>query len=130
MTTSKSEFLTFYERYSKMVFGAAMEITANQKLAEEILLETFKKAHHQNLDGQTKDSSCLSLIKLLIKTAHEILPDGGKPNIRLKMFESSPTLHQLLCEQVSLENHCEEKNISRVEARKNIRAEVNMLRKL
>ncbi len=118
-----------YDFYSRMLFNIAVEISATEQEAEEILLATFKKIHEQNIVQQIPPSLCLKLIKLLIQTAHERLkPEELKHNFKLKQFESTPLLHKLLCEQINLERHCIENNISLAEAGKILREEFNLLR--
>ena len=112
-----------------MLYSIAVEISPTEKQAEEILIITFKKAHKLNLVAQTYPSLCITLIKIIIQTAHEHLGDF-KNNFRLKQFENTPLLHKLLCEQINLDNHCQENNLTRAELGKKIREEFNLLRSL
>ena len=122
-------FSQLYDKYSTMLYSIAVEISPTEKQAEEILIITFKKAHKLNLVAQTYPSLCITLIKIIIQTAHEHLGDF-KNNFRLKQFENTPLLHKLLCEQINLDNHCQENNLTRAELGKKIREEFNLLRSL
>ncbi len=120
-----------YDTYSKMLFGIAMQIAATEQDAEEILIITFKKIYKQNIIQQIYPSICITLIKLLIQTAHEQLnPEELEHNFKLKQFENTPLLHNLLCKQVSFEGHCNATNLSLAMGRKKLREEFNLLRKI
>ena len=122
-------FENIYDKYSKMLYSIAEEISPSQKAAEEIQITTFKKVHKQNLIQQIYPSICVTLIKLLIQTAHEqIYHNELKHNFKLKQFENTPLLHKLLCEQINIESNCTENNLSRTEAGKILREEFNLLR--
>ena len=119
-----------YNTYGPMLYGIALEISPAPKEAEEILIRTFHKIHEQNL-LQARPALCATLIKLVIRTAHEQLNPGQlKNNFRLKQFESTPLIHKLLCEQISLENYGEENKLTRAEVAKRIREEFILLRNL
>ena len=112
-----------------MLYGIAVEISPSQKAAKEILITTFKKIHEQNLI-QIYPSLCVTLIKLLIKTAHQQLkPKELKHNFKLKQFENTSLLHKFLCEKIDLEDHCTENKLTRSEVGKILREEFNLLRK-
>ncbi len=126
-----SQFETLYKTYSAMVYSIAVEISPTKRQAKEILISTFQKAYKQNIEEQKYPSTCITLFKLLIQSAHEQLNnDQDKTNIKLEKFKNSPMLHYLLCEQATLENHCNENNITKEKAGKNLRAELLQLRPL
>ena len=131
MNTPLPTLENLYDTYSPMLYGIALEISPGQKEAEEILISTFHKIGKQNLLQQAHPSLCATLIKLIIRTAHEQLKPGQlKNNFRLKQFESTPLLHKLLCEQISLENYGDENKLARAEVAKRIREEFISLRNL
>lgn len=124
-TMLNKSFENIYDTYSPMLFGIAVQISPTEKEAEVIIIATFKKIHEQNLIDQTSPLLCVTLIKLLIQTAHEQLK---LKNFKLKQFENAPLLHKLLCEQAELENHCIENNLSRADARKILHEEFKRLK--
>ncbi len=122
-------FQRLYDMYSAMLYGIALEISPSQKEADLILFETFMKAHKQDLFNQEGSSVCVTLIKLVIQTAHEVLiPEELKHNFKLKRFETSPLLHQLLCEQFSIDDLCSKHKLTPLHISKQIREEFNSMR--
>ena len=74
-----------------MEYGIALEISATEKQAEQIMIETFKKAHEQNVPVHKNPSLCIAIIKLLIQIAHcKLNNNNGNPNFSIKLFENSP----------------------------------------
>jgi len=123
-------FKTLYARHSKMLYSIALNIADSTSTAEMILIKTFQKASAQNISPLDRPSLCAILIKLLFESAREVIPpDGSQKIIKLKQFENLPLLQKMLCEQLSLENHCQEENVTTDAARRSLREEVNMLRK-
>ena len=120
-----------YDTYSVMLYGIALEISPSQRVADRILIETFKRAYKKNVINQEKSSICVTLIKLIIETAHHILmPEELKHNFKLKQFENSQLLHQLLCEQLSVDAICRNNKLTPLEAAQKIREEINAIRSL
>lgn len=122
-----------YQDYGAKLYVLALEIAPNPSAAETILIETFVKFHQQQLVqlNEHPPPVYISLIKLLLQTAHEHLyTDQLKYNFKLKQFEHTPLLHKLICEQISLENYCRENHISIAEAAKEIRKEMMSIRKV
>lgn len=101
LVTTKTEFEILYDTYNEMLYGIAQEIAPSIKEAEQILIITFKMANQQNIVDQKYPSHCISLIKLLIKTAHEQINKTGKTKLEIKKFKQYPILHNLLCQQVT-----------------------------
>ncbi len=113
-----------------MLYGIAVDIAPTEVEAEEILIETFKNFHQKNLIAQNYPSHCITLIKLIIQTAHEQLnPKQSTINFKLKQFENAPMLHKILCEQVDIDNHCVENSMTRADIGKLIKEELNLLLK-
>ena len=125
-----NKFEILYDRYCPMLYGIALQIAPTQMEAEQIIISSFIKAYHQNIEEQKYPSPCISLIKLLIQTAHEQLKNNtDKPNFELKMFENSPMLHHVLCEQATLEKYCIEYKITKQQVMKNFREEFSEILK-
>ena len=120
-------FSQLYDKYSTMLYSIAVEISPTEKQAEEILIITFKKAHKLNLVAQTYPSLCITLIKIIIQTAHEHLGEF-KNNFRLKQFENTPLLNHLICDQISLQDYCKEKYLTQQEGLQIIRKEFSTIR--
>lgn len=128
---NNSSFEALYNIYSAMLYSVALEISPNQKAAEEILILTFQKVYKKKLTQQNHPSICATLLKLVIETAQEQLnPDQIKSSFKLKQFEKAPILHKLLCEQISLTEYCEKSRLTRSEIAIKLREEVVLLRKL
>ena len=123
-----ANFEKIYEKYSPMLFGVALEICPSKKQAEELLLITFKKIHRDDINREKYPAYCITLLRLIIKTAHGIYPDKFKTCPSLKQFETTPLLNQLICDQKSLEDYCKEKPLSQQEALQIMRDEFSKIR--
>lgn len=122
-----------YQDYGARLYVVALEIAPDQSAAEKILVDTFVKIHEQQLVqlDEHPPPIFISLIKLLLQTAHEhVYTDQLSYNFNLKRFEHTPLLQKLIGEQISLENYCNENQISRAEAAKEIRKEMMSIRKV
>jgi len=123
-----ANFEKIYEKYSPMLFGLALEICPSKKHAEELLLITFKKIHQDDINRENHPAYCITLIRLIIKTAHGIYPEKFQTCLSLKQFETTPLLNQLICDQKSLEDYCKEKPLSQQEALQIMRDEFSKIR--
>lgn len=112
-----------------MLYSIALEISPTPKVAEEVLISTFLKIDEQKSALQNHPSLCVSLIKLVIQTAHEQFSPGQlKNNFKLQFLENTPLLHEFLCEKISVSKYCEENRLSRSEVAKKFREELISLR--
>lgn len=121
-----------YQDYGSRLYVVALEVAPDQTTAEKILVDTFLKICPPKFIQLNEPPPLIyiALIKLLLQTAQEQLYDDQSPyNFKLKQFEHSPLLHKLICEQMSLNDYCEENHLSRAEVAKEIRKEVMSLRK-
>ncbi len=126
----KTDFENIYDRYSPMLYGIALQLCPATKKAEEILVLTFKKIEKQNLSFDNNKPLSIILIKLIIETAQDELSRGKtRCNFKIKLFENTPLIHQLLVQQNSVANYCIDNNISRHQALLNIRDEFKLIRK-
>ena len=75
------------------------------KNKQKRLINTFTKAHHQNVVDQKYPIPCIMLINLIVQTAIEQLKHEGKTNFVLKKFANIPLVHKILCEQITLETY-------------------------
>lgn len=122
------EFETLYDTYSPMLYGIALQIAPTKMEAEHILIATFSKAHEQKLCEKKHLSHCINLIKLLIQTAHQKLNNNiGKPNFKIKQFENTPMLHQILCEQMTVEDYFTQMKIVKEKTLKDFRMELSLI---
>ncbi|MBK8567093.1 MAG: hypothetical protein IPN76_28145 [Saprospiraceae bacterium] len=120
-----------YDRHSSMLYSIALQISPTQSGAEEILIRTFQKIDQQAMFRDHHPADCANLIKLVIQTAIEYLgANVTANNFKIKQFEDTPILHKLLCEQMSLDNYCDENGIGRAEVTKIFRQEFAQIRKL
>lgn len=122
---------SLYDTYGVMLYNIAVEISHSPIEAEAILIKTFNKAHKHIIINQVGSSLCVTLIKLVIQSAHEVLmPEELKHNFKLKRFENSPLIHQLLCEQISVDDICVKHKLTPLEFSQKVREEFNAIRGL
>ncbi|MEO6168556.1 MAG: hypothetical protein ABIO46_16140 [Chitinophagales bacterium] len=117
-----------YEKYNAMVYGIALELATTEAAAEQILISTFQKFNATNFYTGDPECICITLFKLLIQSARENLKANPKSNFNLKQFESAPLLHNLLCENTTIESYCQENKMTKVEMARIIRLEFNSFR--
>lgn len=119
-------FNELYDKYCGMLYSIALDISQNETEAKHILMGTFQKAMLQKLTVHASPSCLITLIKLIIQTAHEY---NGEPknNFKIKQFENTPLLHQFLCEQIEAGNYCFDNNLPWPGFGKLIREEINSL---
>ena len=124
----KTSFENIYDAYCPMLYSIALQVSPTRKIAEKILINTFRKIYHQT-DFQKKKPFCIDLIKMIIQTAQEELHPGETTyTFKIKQFQNTPLLYKLLIEQVNLENYCNENGITRNNALLIIRNEFMMIR--
>jgi hypothetical protein len=118
-----------YDTYGGMLYSIALEILPTKKDAEDILVRLFEKIALQKGIQQNGLLISLHLIRLLLAAAKE-QPYAGKLkiNFRLKQFENTPLLNRIIIKEMRLDNYCKEKNITRVEGAKELRAELFSIR--
>jgi hypothetical protein len=122
-------FERIYQKYSPMLYAIALEITSGEKQAARILKDTFRSACDKSMFEHESPSYCFQLIKVMIQEIRkEIGFNDGEKTIKLKQFEQTPLIHYLLCKQISLDDHCLEKEISKEEGARHIRDEFNFMR--
>jgi len=126
---SYPNFENIYDKYASMLYGIALQICdSNKKAAAELLTGTLKKIHEQNIAPEKYPAYCITLIRLIIKTAQELYPTKFKNNFRLKQFENAPLLNKLICGQMSLQSCCSENYLTQQEALQIIRKEFSTIR--
>ena len=127
----KPDFEYIYDVYCPMLYSIALQLCPTEAQAEEILVETFKKMHRQNSAWQNDRLLFIPLIQLLIDTAKkQLYPATTTVDFKVKQFKNTPLLHQLLVEQLSIENYCSKNNITRQAVALKIRQELMMIRNL
>ena len=114
-------FDNVYNTYSPMLYGIALQISTTENEAQQLLISTFKTAYKQNVAEQTHPCVCVTLIKLLISSAQDLVLSK---RIKLKQFENAPLLHKMLCENIKHEVLCEELQITRNQLSRKIQEEV------
>lgn len=124
-------FEKIYDVYAPVLYSIALQLCPTEAKAEEVLLATFNKIYTQKLILLNERPSYITLIKLTIATAHELLHTGKTTfNFKIKEFENMPLLHQLLVEQLSVENYCSKNNIARQEVQLLIKKEFKLIQQL
>lgn len=118
-----------YDTYSPILYTIALQILPAKKDAEDILICMFKNLATQKNVKQNKSLHCLHLIRLLMETSKQV-PFASKLNInfKIKQFQQTPILNQLLFEDVSLENYCLQNCTTPLNTAKQIRAELLLIR--
>jgi hypothetical protein len=110
------KFKNIYAKYCPLLYGVVLQICPVKKQAKQILIKTFIKIDDQDIIHETYPGYCITLMRLIIKTAQEeFYPGQLKNNFRLKEFENTRLLHQFLCHQISLENYCSENHLTQQE---------------
>lgn len=125
---SYSNFESIYDKYCPMLYGIAVEICHSQKKAEELLMTTFRKIHKEDISQEKYPAYCITLMRLIIKTAQCLYPEKFKSCFRLKQFEKTPLINHLICDQISLQDYCKEKYLTQQEALQIIRKEFSTIR--
>ena len=111
-----------------MLYGITLEISPSLEEAELILIKTFEKIKEQNLANLENSFICITLIKLLIQSAHQVLhPQKRKHDFKLKHFENTPLLHLLICEQISIDEICINNKWTHTAFNEKLREEFNAL---
>ena len=127
----KADFENIYDVYCPVLYSIALQLCPTEAQAEEIIVETFKKMHSQKSVWQDDKVLCIPLIKLLIDTAKkQLYPAKTTDDFKIEQFKNTPLLHQLLVEQLSIENYCSKNDITRKEVALKIRQEFMMIRNL
>ena len=127
----KADFENIYDAYCPVLYSIALQLCPTEEQAEEILVETFKKMHSQKSVWQNNKWLCIPLIKILIDTAKkQSYPAKTTIDVKVKQFKNTPLLHQLLVDQLSIENYCSKNDITREEVALKIRQEFMMIRNL
>lgn len=130
-TIMDPNFEKIYDVYAPVLYSIALQLCPTEAKAEEVLLATFNKIYTQKLILLNERPSYITLIKLTIATAHELLHTGKTTfNFKIKEFENMPLLHQLLVEQLSVENYCSKNNIARQEVQLLIKKEFKLIQQL
>lgn len=124
---SYSNFESIYEKYCPLLYGIALEICHSQKKAEELLMTTLKKIHMEEISQEKHPAYCIFLMRLIIETAQDLYPEKFKSCFRLKQFEKTPLINNLICNQISLQDYCKEKYLTQQEGLQIIRKEFTIL---
>ncbi len=94
---AQNSFEIFYDNYSPMVYGMALQFSPVNEKTEEIVIATFREAFKSSLDLCKYPSSCITLIHILLHKVQVLLKD--KTNLKFNLFENSDLLYHLFCKQ-------------------------------
>lgn len=125
-----SDFENIYDKYCPMLFSIAVEICHSKNKAEELLMITFRKIHQEDISQEKHPAYCITLMRLILKTAQSLYPEKFKSCFRLKQFKNTPLINHLICDQISLQDYCKQKFLTQQEGLQIIRKEFSTLRNI
>jgi hypothetical protein len=125
---SYSNFESIYDKYCPMLYGITSKICHSKKKAEELLMSTFRKIHQEDISHEKYPAYCITIMRLYIKTSAGLYPEKFKSSFRLNQFENTSLINHLICNQISLEDYCKEKNLTQQEGLQIIRKEFSTIR--
>ena len=117
-----------YDKYCPMLYSIALQICHSKKKAEQVLINVFKKIYTQDMSRHTESIYSITIMRLIIKTAQELYSIKLKSNFRLKQFENTPLLNQLICNQISIQDYGKQKYLTYQEVLHIIRKEFIIIR--
>lgn len=121
-------FKNIYDKYCPMLYSIALQICDSKIKAEQVLINVFKKIYNQDISQHTDSIYSITLMRLIIKSAQELYSIKLKSNFRLKQFEHTPLLNQLICNQISIQDYCKQKYLTHQEVLHIIRKEFIIIR--
>jgi len=121
-------FENIYDKYCPILYSIALQIGGSKIKAEQLLITTFKKLYYQEMNFYQDSIYCIKLMRLLFVTAKELYPKKLKENFRLKQFENTPLINQIICNQISLQDYCNKKHLTPQEGMQIIRNEFNSIK--
>lgn len=125
---SYSNFENIYDKYCPMLYGIALQVCSSHKKSEELLIYTFRKIQEQDINQEKYPAFCITLIQLLINCGKKLYPKKFKNGFRLKQFENTPLTNQLICDQISLQDYCNENFLTQQEGLQIICKEYSTIR--
>ena len=123
MNYSIQAFEKFYDTYSPMLYGMALQLSPTQRQAEELLVKTFVILHKQKFVEANDPCVCINLIRLLLGTAQEQFKAA-----ELHPFKNAPMMNLILSGKMSVREVCLHNRVNVIQLGKIIRAELNSLR--
>ena len=115
-----------YDKYGSVMYGVAMQISSNKIEAERILIHAFKKIKRQKLSDQAPPLPILKFVKLTIEAAFELYPKYKGNLLQLKLFDRSPILRKLLCDDVNIKTLSEHDEMTPAQCMKNLKMELSL----
>lgn len=124
MYNSLSSLEGLYNRYSALLFGIALQVSPDKESAEEILVLAFQKIYKLELSPLDHASIFITMTRMIIQLAQEkFIPLQAKEDLKLRMFEKSGILCNLLNGSFSIDRYCLENKITRAVFAKQVRQE-------
>jgi hypothetical protein len=121
---SDTGLASIFDKYGGVLYGIALQICPTEKQAELVLVKTLRSLSAREPMPPPNIALCMQLIHLIIKTAKsEGYYTPGWSDRRLKLFEDSPLLRRLFCEQQTLAEFCLQTNMPLTEALKKVQWE-------
>lgn len=121
-------FKNIFDKYCPLLYSVALQICNSKMKAEKVLINVFKKIYNQDISQHTDSIYSITLMRLIIKSAQELYSIKLKSNFRLKQFQNTPLLNQLICNQISLQDYCKQKYLTHQEVLHIIRKEFIIIR--
>lgn len=122
---SYSNFERIYDKYSPMLYGVASEICHSKMKTEKLLESIFEKMAEQEKSSEKYSVYCL---REIIHTAQSLYPDRFISYFGLRQFKNTPLINHLICNQISLQDYCKKKYLTKQEGLQIIRKEFNKIR--
>ena len=120
-------FNNIYDKQCPILYSIAMQICHSKEKAAQVLINVFKKIYTHDISQHPDSILSITLMRLIIKTAQELYSIKLKSNFRLKQFENTPLLNQLICNQISIQYYCKEKYLTHQEVLHIIRKEFSII---
>ncbi len=122
-------FDNIYDKYASSLYAIALEVCPDVLCAEHVFIKTFKHIYDQNNTGKDSPSYYVELIKLILAIAKlDVYSQAKEINFKLKQFENTPLLQQLICNEESLNNYCSTHNLSKQAVLQIMKKEFSILR--
>jgi hypothetical protein len=126
--TSYSKFKNIFDTYCPLLYDIALQICKSHSKAEKLLKYTFRKIHEQDIVEQKFPAFCITLMRLIIKSGNELYPAKFKKGFRLKQFVKTPLINQIICDEISLHDYCNENKLSQEEVGQIFRKEFMVIK--
>jgi DNA-directed RNA polymerase specialized sigma24 family protein len=116
-----------YDKYAPMMYGTILNITGDEKIADEILEKAFLELNSREILLQMHTTLCHSLLKHTYKSTLKHLKVRGLTPTNCPLNGQYPLLHLFYFEEATLRDVVLKLGITEQEALKSLHAEFNHL---